>query len=42
MRCRFPFDVEYRSESFGFRVVLSRDVEQELIEESEDDGGDPN
>ena len=40
MRCRFPFDVEYRSESFGFRVVLIRDVEQELIEESEDDGGD--
>jgi serine/threonine protein kinase/formylglycine-generating enzyme required for sulfatase activity len=42
MRCRFPFDIEYRSESFGFRVVLIRDVEQEVIEQSEDDGGNSN
>ena len=44
-RFRFPIDVEHRSDSFGFRVVLARDVEQEITEENEENeenGGDPN
>ena len=38
-RCRFAIDAEYRSKSFGFRVVLAKDVEQE---ENEENGEDPN
>jgi serine/threonine protein kinase len=41
-RCRKPVNIEERSDSFGFRIVLVRDVEQETTEENEDDGGDSN